>query len=160
MLPIKRIMCPTDFSEPSHEALKVASELAAHFGAQLLLIHIAPEIPLPAWADDALKDRDAYEPGLSDFEEALHTNAQRELHDVIKRLVPAEIESRAIVGRGDAANEIVRIAEGEHVGLIIISTHGMTGWRQIAFGSVAERVVRQSSRPVLTIRASVAAWSA
>ena len=57
-----------------------------------------------------------------------------------------------IVEEGDAANEIVRIAEDERVGMIVIATHGMTGWHQVAFGSVAERVVRLSSRPVLSIR--------
>lgn len=155
MLPVKKILCPTDFSEPSYESLNVASELAAHFGAQLLLVHVIPEIPLPTWAD-----REAYEPGLSDYEEELYISAQRKIHDLIKQRLPAEIESRAIVGKGDAACQIARIAESERAGLIVISTHGMTSWRQITFGSVAERVVRLSNRPVLTIRASVAAWNA
>jgi nucleotide-binding universal stress UspA family protein len=153
MLPVKKILCPIDFSEPSYESLKVASELAAHFGAQLLLVHVIPEIPLPTWADD-MKDREAYEPGLSDYEEELYASAQREIHDLIKQRLPAEIESIAIVGKGDAACEIAKTAESEHAGLIVISTHGMTGWRQITFGSVAERIVRLSNRPVLTIRSS------
>lgn len=57
---------------------------------------------------------------------------------------------------GDAASEIVRIAEEENVDMIVIATYGMTGWRRVAFGSVAERVVRLAKCPVLTTRVSLA----
>jgi nucleotide-binding universal stress UspA family protein len=57
-----------------------------------------------------------------------------------------------MVGHGDAASEIARIAQDEHFGLIVIATHGMTGWRNVQLGSVAERVVRLSTRPVLSIQ--------
>ena len=66
----------------------------------------------------------------------------------------------AFEGVDDAVERMVRFAhEGprgavvERVDLIVIATHGMTGWRQVAFGSVAERVVRLSGRPVLTVHA-------
>jgi nucleotide-binding universal stress UspA family protein len=58
-----------------------------------------------------------------------------------------------MVGHGDAAGEIVLIAEKEHVDLIVIATHGWTGLRHLVFGSVAEKVVRLAPCPVLTIRA-------
>lgn len=151
--PISKILCPTDFSDPSLEAVKAAVELAKHFDAQLLLVHIVPAIPRPIWAEELFEDRGAYEPDLAEYEEALHTCAQQRLYEVIKQHLPSSIESRAIVVEGDAANEIVRIAEDERVSMIVIATHGLSGWRQVAFGSVAERVVRLSCRPVLTIRA-------
>jgi nucleotide-binding universal stress UspA family protein len=151
--PISKILCPTDFSDPSLEAVKSAVELAKHFDAQLLLVHIVPAIPRPVWAEQLFEDRGRYEPDLAEYEEALHTCAQQKLYEVIKQHLPSSIESRAIVVEGDAANEIVRIAEDERVSMIVISTHGMAGWRQVAFGSVAERVVRLSCRPVLTVRA-------
>jgi nucleotide-binding universal stress UspA family protein len=153
LLPISKILCPTDFSGPSYEALKVAVELATHFGAQLLLVHVVPPIPQPSWAEPLLEDREAYEPGLSDYKEALHISAQQELSSVIKQHLPPTIVSRVIVAEGDPACSIVQAAEDERVSLIVISTHGMTGWRQLTFGSVAERVVRVSCRPVLTVRA-------
>lgn len=151
--PITKILCPTDFSDPSFEAVKAAVELAKHFDAQLLLVHIVPPIPRPVWAEQLFEDRGAYESDLAEYEEALHICAQQKLYDVGKQHLPSSIESRAIVVEGDAANEIVRIAEDERVSMIVISTHGMAGWHQVAFGSVAERVVRLSSRPVLTVRA-------
>lgn len=151
--PISKILCPTDFSDPSLEAVKAAVELAKHFDAHLLLVHIVPAIPRPAWADRLFEDRGAFEPDLSEYEDALRTCAQQKLYDVVKQHLPCTLESRVIVGEGDAANGIVSIAEDERVDMIVIATHGMSGWRQIAFGSVAERVVRLSSRPVLTVRA-------
>ena len=151
--PISKILCPTDFSDPSLEAIKAAVELAKHFDAQLLLVHIVPAIPRPVWAGRLFEDRGAFEPDLSEYEDALRTCAQQKLYEVVKQHLPSTLESRVIVGEGDAANEIVRIAEDERVGMVVIATHGLSGWRQIAFGSVAERVVRLSCRPVLTIRA-------
>jgi nucleotide-binding universal stress UspA family protein len=55
------------------------------------------------------------------------------------------------VTTGEAAPEILRMAQKEQVDLIVIATHGLTGWRRLVFGSVAEKVVRQASCPVLTI---------
>ena len=52
MLPIKKICCPTDFSEPSHEALKVACEMAAHFTSELILVHVVTPIPVIPIHDD------------------------------------------------------------------------------------------------------------
>lgn len=153
LLPITKILCPTDFSEPSFEALRAASELASHFGAQLLVLHVVPAIPRPVSADPLFEERQAYEPGLSKYEQDLRTSAQQKLSSVIKQHLPASIESRAIVAKGEAAQAIVRTADDERVALIVLSTHGMTGWRQVALGSVAERVARLSCRPVLTIRA-------
>jgi nucleotide-binding universal stress UspA family protein len=60
---------------------------------------------------------------------------------------------RTAVGHGDAGAEIVRLASDEAADLIVIATHGTTGWRHAMFGSVAEKVVRLARRPVLTIPA-------
>ena len=54
---------------------------------------------------------------------------------------------------GEAAPEILRIAQEEHVDLIVIASHGETGWRRLVHGSVAEKIVRQAPCPVLTIMA-------
>jgi len=60
---------------------------------------------------------------------------------------------RQIVVLGGAADEIIRISGEEKVDLIVIATHGQTGWRHMVFGSVAEKVVRLAPCPVLTVRA-------
>ena len=64
-----------------------------------------------------------------------------------------KVGTRDLVTTGEAAPEILRIAQKEHVDLIVIASHGLTGWRRLVFGSVAEKVVRQATCPVLTIMA-------
>ncbi len=83
----------------------------------------------------------------------LHTDAHDKLHRLTEQVKFTTV--RTIIGHGDAATEIVRIAEKEHADLIVISTHGMTGFRHLVFGSVAEKVVRLAKCPVLTTRAHV-----
>ena len=152
LLPIQKILCPTDFSDPSYEALKTAYELCSHFDATLCLLHVLPAMSRAAWAAPLEVDHERYEPDLSEYEDALYDRAQQKLHEVIKERIPKEVKSCTLIGRGEAANEIVHMAEDEQASLIVIAVHGMTGWRQVAFGSVAERVVRMSNLPVLIIR--------
>jgi nucleotide-binding universal stress UspA family protein len=52
---------------------------------------------------------------------------------------------------GNSAEEITRVGAGEHVDLVVIATHDLTGWRHLVFGAVAEKVVRHSTSPVLTV---------
>jgi hypothetical protein len=73
------------------------------------------------------------------------TTTQTKLGELSRELTTGNTTVRTVVGHGDAASEIVRIAEHEHADLIVIATHGMTGWRRVLFGSVAERVVRLAS---------------
>jgi nucleotide-binding universal stress UspA family protein len=87
------------------------------------------------------------------YQKELEKSVERDLQKVIDDKMPKELAIRAIVAHGDAANEIVNIAGGEDADIIIIATHGRTGWRHLVFGSVAERVVRYATCPVLTVPA-------
>jgi len=151
LLPLKKILWPTDFSDCSYVALSCALELADHFKAELHIVHIIPAVPRPI--GHTPDESDAYQIDLGEYEAALHTNAQQKMHEVVTQRIPATQPTRQIVGHGDAPSEIARLAEDDRVDLIVITTHGMTGWRNVAFGSVAERVVRLATRPVLSIRA-------
>jgi len=153
LLPIRKVLCLVDFSDCSYEALNSAVELASHFSAELCVAHIVPGIPRPIRILPPADKMEEYEQGLSEYEEALDTRTQQKLHEVIGQFVPDELRSRAIVGHGDAAYEIVRIAEEEEADLIVLATHSLSDWREVAHTSVAEGVVRLSTRPVLTIRA-------
>ena len=68
--------------------------------------------------------------------------------------IPRGLRARTAIAHGDAATEIVQIADTEAAEVIVISTHGLTGWRHLVFGSVAEKVVRLVRRPVLVIPTS------
>jgi nucleotide-binding universal stress UspA family protein len=145
MLPFKRILSPSDFSEPSYEAIKAAGELAYHFGSELCIIHVVSPIPLmPAGAESTPFNVVQYERELMD-------SSQRTLEEVLNHLETKEVKARLIAVRGDPANEIVRVADEENVDLIVIATRGRTGLDRLIFGSVAEKVVRLAKCPVLTV---------
>jgi len=145
MLPIKKILCPTDFSEPSQRGIEVAVELAENFSAELILINVvtstypvgAPGVP-PAYR-------------VEEYHQEMMNFATESLEKMEREKVPQGVRRRKVVGQGNAADEIVEQAEREGVELIVIATHGWTGWRRFVFGSVAEKVVRMASIPVLTI---------
>jgi universal stress protein A len=146
MLPFKRILCPTDFSEPSSQAFIVTSELASQFGAEVSLVHVLSAIP-------ALPPDPNYLFRVPEYEQALHADAQRRLQKLADEIGKRGVKAHTAVGHGDAGSEIVRIAKEEGVDLIVIATHGSTGLEHVLFGSVAERVVRLAHCPVLSVRA-------
>ena len=146
MLPLKKILCPTDLSEPSYEALKRASELALHFSAELTVVHVINPIHiLPTPGDPAY---------FSSYERNMETSAARILDAAVRAMVSEGVKLHSMVVRGNPADEIAGIAAKEGVDIIVIATHGMTGWRHLVFGSVAEKVVRCAPCAVLTIKAS------
>jgi len=150
MLPFKRILCPTDFSEPALVALKRANELARHFAAELLVAHAIPVIPGPhMYADPPV----ATSFDVPIYQQELALFAEKKLKNLVSHHLAKEVRSRDLVTTGDPAPEILRVAAAEHADLIVIASHGETGWRHLVFGSVAEKVVRHSPCPVLTITA-------
>jgi nucleotide-binding universal stress UspA family protein len=150
MLPPKLILAPVDFSDPSHQAMNVAADMAARFGAELLLVHVVPAIQdLPADVS-ILKERS--------YDEGLTAEAAKHLSDLAASLAPKNVKVRTEIGTAnDVGMELVRSAEHNNADMVVIATHGMTGWRKFAFGSVAEIVVKQATCPVLLLRANPAA---
>lgn len=148
MLPFRTIICPTDFSEPSYEALARAEEVAVHFGAELCVAHVVPQMrgipPDPLYVFE----------GPEEYQRIQLEGAEQQLREVIEQRVAEGVKSRTIIKQGEAADEILRTAEEEGADLIVVATHGLTGWRHLVFGSVAEKLIRAAHCPVLTIRAS------
>jgi nucleotide-binding universal stress UspA family protein len=151
--PPRKILCSTDFSEPSYAALKVAGEWATHFGAELCLIHVVEPIETPGMLLSS-----------EHIEEAMQAEAVQRLHTVLREHLPQLAAARPIVRKGSAADEIAVTAEQENADLIVIATHGSSGWRavvsgtvveRILFGSVTTNVLRLTSCPVLTVRLPV-----
>jgi nucleotide-binding universal stress UspA family protein len=145
MLPLKKILCPTDFSEPSFEAVKVAKEWAAFFSAELLLLHVVSPAPIiPVGPDFVIPD-------LVVPEQELESSVNKSLAEMISTFGLNELKVRSQILIGNAADEIVRTAEKEQTDLIVIATHGRTGLNRLIFGSVAEKTVRMAHCPVLTV---------
>jgi universal stress protein A len=145
MLSIKKILSPTDFSDASLVGLAAAVDLARLFQAELLVANIIAVLP-PQPSDPN------FEWEVPEYESILHKDAEVKLAELIKTAVPAGITARSILGHGHPAKEIIRIAEEEKVEMVVIATHGHTGWHHLLLGSVAEKVIRHSPCPVLAVR--------
>ena len=141
------ILSPIDFSAPSEEALKTAIELASLYRAELCLVHVIPAIPKLPSPVTLFHERE--------YEEELLKDAQIKLDGLAKKASEHGLKVRTEVGMAnDVGTELLCIAERDKAGLIVIATHGMTGWHKLAFGSVAEKVVRLAECPVLVLRAA------
>jgi nucleotide-binding universal stress UspA family protein len=145
MLPIKKIISPTDFSELSDFGLKAAIELAEHFSAELLVVHVVA--PLSAAATSAAPAAHY----LPEVMESIRQNAESLLKEKMEKMVPANLRSKSILLEGSPADEIGEYTKEVSADLIVIATHGQSGWRRFMFGSVTEKVMRLSKTPVLII---------
>jgi universal stress protein A len=145
MFPLKKILCPVDFSEPSFEGLKVAKELAQTYSAELILINVVQ--PVQAVAAPGVPS--SY--SVKEYYEEMAEAARKSFEEVVENRVPKGLTVQTKVVEGQPADEIVREAQAEHADIIVTATHGWTGWRRFIFGSVAEKVVRLSTCPVLTV---------
>ena len=141
----KKILCPVDFSPASRETLDVAVELSRRFGSALTLFHAYPlpgytlpegtVLPRPQMLQELAEQTDRH---LAEWK------------DLARGRGVASVETAKSVG--EPAAEIVEFAQQGGFDLIVMSTHGRTGIAHALLGSVAERVVRRSPVPVLTIR--------
>lgn len=145
MITIKKILCPTDFSDFSLYAITYAVSFARQYKAKLLLLHVLDVfLHDPAYVVPYVADRSIFE----DFEK----KARARLEELGKKNVPAGMDTELIVRAGRAFVEIIRAAREKEVDMIVIATHGRTGLSHAMFGSTAERVVRKAPCPVLSIK--------
>lgn len=139
----KTILCATDFSEPSKDALACARELARNMDATLHLVHVVIDPSSEPWTAEA------FALPLGDLIPQWQDEARR---DLLLALPPEERDSVVVatpVGAPYAA--IIQYAKDQHVDLIVMGTHGRGALSHLLLGSVAERVVRKAPCAVLTV---------
>lgn len=147
MLPLKRILAPTDFSEHSNHALRSAAEMARQFEAKLLLLHVVSNEALESISKAHVPPHPV---------DRVYEDLSQEIHEQYLTYVPPEIrkaiETEILVLPGVPFLEIIRVARLKGVDLIVMATHGRTGLSHALMGSVTEKVVRKAPCPVLSIR--------
>lgn len=147
MVKIGRILCPVDFSDFSRLALDHAVAFARWYGSPLTVLHVH-HVPVPAAAP--LAPFAPVEPVV--LAPADHEHIRRRLAAFVPAEAQARIRLEAMVVEGDAAREI--LAEAESADMIVMGTHGRSGFERLVLGSVTERVLRKATCSVLTIPVS------
>jgi nucleotide-binding universal stress UspA family protein len=143
MITISHILCPVDFSEFSRHALHYATALAKWYRAPLTLLHVQPVMAIPAGPPEVM-------PVF-----VMTRDQQQQLLESLRKEVAEEVGEAVLthvdVVEGNAAREIVARAQSGHADLIVMGTHGASGFERLLLGSVTEKVVRKSPCPVLTV---------
>ena len=128
----RTLLVPINGSPPSSTAVPLAAILGRATGAEVLLLHVL-------------------EPGAGSEERAL---AVKHLAGVADELEASQLRAQTLVSQGDPAAQILQAAHEHHADLILMVTHGRTGWQRARLGSVTERVLRDSPVPVIALRSN------
>lgn len=146
MIEIKKIVCALDLSEHSKKVAEYATTYAKLSGASITAVYAAPTLTQYSGFHVPPNTIDS-------FVGEIVSGAETAMAEFIAEFfVGVEVRSEVVVGY--AAEEVIALAEREKADLIIMGTHGRTGIDRILFGSVAEKIVKTSPVPVLTVRPS------
>lgn len=150
MISIKNILVPTDCSELSRDALEYAVELAHQTDAKITMLLVVPEAPVYGFSPSGdLPDDDL----LKKMNEEAILNGEKALDEFMSKsaIKDSQIIEQMIV-LGETFERIMDVINKEQPDLVVMGTHGRTGYQHIFMGSVAEKVVRYSNCAVLTVK--------
>jgi len=139
-----KILLPIDFSPSSQSALEMAADLAQHFHAELYLVNVIPFFPVTTLPDFVPEE---------EFLRGARTRAEEHLSRCLAVLTSRGIKTMSSVEVGnDIAGSIMEVVDHEHIDMVVISTHGISGWHPLIFGSIAEKIVKLVQCPLLLLR--------
>lgn len=142
---IAKILFPTDFSPCAEHAMTWAAELATRYDADVVLVHVVPPSAYPLHNIGQVQS-------FPNLREEILKRCRQEIAAVAAKLGKVRTSQRVL--EGPVHTEILDCAAKEKADLIVMGTHGHSGLKHVLLGSVAERVVRLSPCPVVTVRAS------
>ncbi len=140
-----KILLPIDFSPSSEAALEAATGLAEQFHASIHLVHIIPEIPDWNGSD--------FFPATAVLQERKQTIEQK-LDEYRQQLMQKGVLSSFSIELGnDIVGSLMQVIERENTDMVVISTHGISGWHPMIFGSIAEHIMKQVNCSLLLLQA-------
>lgn len=147
MITLSCILCPTDFSKTASRAVDYAAALADSFGARLVLLHVIPEMTYPLRSFGMASS-------FPQLQKELHERARDELRKRAGQITDkaSDLKVDIELRDGDAHEGVLQAAKDFNADMIVMGTHGHTGLKHALLGSTAEKVVRMSDCPVLTVR--------
>jgi nucleotide-binding universal stress UspA family protein len=141
-----KILLPIDFSPSSQAALAMAADLALHFHAELYLAHVIPFFPATTLPDFVPEEK---------FLREVRGIAETNLEKCRIVLTGRGIKATTSVEVGnDVPGNILEVVERENIDLVVISTHGISGWHPLVFGSIAEKVIKLVQCPLMLLRSA------
>lgn len=146
MVAIRRILIPTDFSEPAEAALRYGRALAEEFGSTLHLMHVVPEPYIYPWGTEISTMP------LVDLLTSSETQAADRLKTLVDDTGALSGRVKTITAIGTPVDKILQQVADDGIDLIVMGTHGRGAVGHLLLGSVAERIVRRSPVPVLTVK--------
>jgi len=146
MIEIRTILHPTDFSEASKYAMDYAIGLAQESRAKVYILHVIEEISSALYFDMLQA------PPLRQLMVDIEKRARESLDEILPVELRGKLPAEYIIRKGVPFVEILRCAEEIEADMIVLGTHGRTGLKHALFGSVAEKVVRKATCPVLSVR--------
>jgi len=144
MQPIKKILFPVDLSDVSQKIVPWISMMAEKFEAQICLLFVARSF-------EYLHSFELASPDIDNFALSFIKGAQKQIQKFVDAQFKEYPDLKTDIASGDPADMILEYITSEEIDLVIMGTHGRKGLNHILFGSVAERVVKMSPVPVLTI---------
>lgn len=148
MIEIARILCPIDFSDASRHALEHAAAIARWYEAEVVGLHVA-HVPIFPQPPILFAESTHGQPPAVDY-----VARERDLRAWLEPLDQNGIATKVVVEAGHPAQRILEWARAEPPSLIVMGTHGLSGFERFMIGSVAEKVVRKAACPVLTVAAA------
>ncbi len=152
MVNLKRILFPTDFSECADAAAAYACDLANRYDAELLVLHVIHDATLDVPDFGMGLAFPGYLENIPQRRKEITSAVQQSLDLLISKFPEGSKAANGHVKFGNPISEILEFAETQNIDLIVMGTHGRTGFSHAILGSVAERVLRHAHCPVLTIR--------
>jgi universal stress protein A len=145
---LQRILVPVDYSSCSRAALRLAAQLAQRFQATLDVVHVWDR---PSYVSDVVMTRTEPISGKS-LIAMIQQNAQRDLDAFLSTadLPPGTVLAGRLLS-GDPASALIHELKAAKCDLVVVGTHGRTGLAHVLLGSVAEKLIRLSPVPVLTV---------
>ncbi|MCX5804612.1 MAG: universal stress protein [Proteobacteria bacterium] len=140
----KKIVCPVDFSEFTDGIIKYAVSLAKKYDAELHLFHVIPNLNYFTPYESFLTPEN-----LVLIEKNIEKEVEKDFEKIIKGI---DITVKKVIKTGVTFVEIIDYIKEENIDLVVMGTHGRSGIEHILIGSVAEKILRKSPCPVLTIR--------
>lgn len=138
-----RILLPIDFSSSSRAALEAATGLAKQFHAQIYLVHVIPELPDFNGSDFFLN---------TSLLQERRSEIELKLIECKAALKKQGVDAAFSIETGnDVVGNLLHVIEREDLDMVVISTHGISGWRPMVFGSIAEKVIKLVQCPLLLL---------